>query len=416
MLLPARRADAGAGLERSPSVGAAAGVMVTASHNPPADNGYKVYLGDGAQIVPPVDAEISACIDAVDPCTVELRRRRRSADRVARRRSCVEAYLDAVPAVRLRPDVAGVPVAYTAMHGVGGDTLVAAFDRAGLADAARRGRAAGARRHVPDGVVPEPRGAGRDGPAAGAGRRRAARAIALANDPDADRLGAAIPTARRRLAAAAAATRSAGCSPTTSCATRRATTAWSSPRSCRRRCSAQMAAAHGVHCAETFTGLQVDRPHRARATRAALRVRLRAGARLPGVRPTARQGRHHRGGADGRGRRARRRRGRDAAGSARRDRRPLRPPRDGRAVGADAAGRRRRGGARDCAASPPTEVGGRAGHRRSSGSTRPACCGCNSAPSCACRSARAAPSRRSSSTAKASTSTRRPTCDLGRLL
>ena len=47
------------------ALGCAGGVMVTASHNPPQDNGYKVYLGDGSQIVPPADAEISARIDSV---------------------------------------------------------------------------------------------------------------------------------------------------------------------------------------------------------------------------------------------------------------------------------------------------------------------------------------------------------------
>jgi phosphomannomutase len=171
---------------------AVAGVVVTASHNPPADNGYKVYLGDGAQIVPPHDAGIAACIDEFDPTTVELA----SEDdpRIVRLGDePLMAYLDFAPRVRLRPDVHPVPVAYTAMHGVGGATLQSAFAGADypppfVVEAQQQ----------PDGSFPTVSFPNPEEP--GAMDLLLARAkdvgalLALANDPDADRLGAAIPT------------------------------------------------------------------------------------------------------------------------------------------------------------------------------------------------------------------------------
>jgi phosphomannomutase len=171
---------------------AAAGVMVTASHNPPADNGYKVYLATGSQIVPPADQQIATCIDAVDPCAVELAPvdhpliELLGADRE-------EAYLASVRGVRFHPDVSGSPVAYTALHGVGGATLLAAFERAGHAQPT-----VVAEQQRPDGTFPtvgfpnpeEPGAMDRVIELAAATGAR----IAIANDPDADRLGAAIPT------------------------------------------------------------------------------------------------------------------------------------------------------------------------------------------------------------------------------
>ncbi len=171
---------------------AAAGVMVTASHNPPADNGYKVYLHTGSQIVPPVDGEIAARIDAIDPCAVELAPADHPLIEVLGG-ELVEAYLAAAPRVRFRPDVVGTPVAYTALHGVGGAALLEAFHRAGLA-----APHVVAEQQQPDGTFPTVGFPNPEEPgamdlvialAASSGAR-----IALANDPDADRLGAAIPT------------------------------------------------------------------------------------------------------------------------------------------------------------------------------------------------------------------------------
>ena len=111
------------------SLDAVAGVQITASHNPPADNGYKVYLDAGAQIVSPVDAEIEAAIAAVPAAvSVPVGRTWTTLDE-----SIVEAYLDRVASLP-RGAERTLRVALTPMHGVGGTTAIAALRRAGFTD------------------------------------------------------------------------------------------------------------------------------------------------------------------------------------------------------------------------------------------------------------------------------------------
>jgi phosphomannomutase len=114
-------------------LGCAAGVMVTASHNPPDDNGYKVYLADGAQLVPPADRQIESAIAAVGPAReVPL------SDEWLTLEDDVQADYVAAVVAALEPE--RVPsrgdlvVAYTAMHGVGAATTRAVFAAAGLAE------------------------------------------------------------------------------------------------------------------------------------------------------------------------------------------------------------------------------------------------------------------------------------------
>ena len=111
-------------------LGAASGVMVTASHNPPTDNGYKVYLDSGAQIVNPIDEEIATCIADIDPLTVELAEPDSALvtmlDDELRQR-----YLSAVGNVLHAADTEPIRVAYAPLHGVGA-TLVEAFAHCGL--------------------------------------------------------------------------------------------------------------------------------------------------------------------------------------------------------------------------------------------------------------------------------------------
>ncbi|WP_257477198.1 phospho-sugar mutase [Acidipropionibacterium jensenii] len=97
--------------------GAIAAVMVTASHNPPADNGYKVYLGDGSQIIPPTDTEISAEIARVSAGPVDRIPRGDDIELVGD--SLIDAYV--ARAASLIPDRTARQLrwVYTAMHGVG---------------------------------------------------------------------------------------------------------------------------------------------------------------------------------------------------------------------------------------------------------------------------------------------------------
>jgi phosphomannomutase len=172
---------------------AAGAVVVTASHNPPRDNGYKVYLGDGAQIVPPHDTGIAAEIGRFDPTAIELAA---EDDALIERldRDIVERYVAAAPAVRLRPgtSAAGVAVAYTPMHGVGGAVLLGAFEAAGFPAPAVVKAQFDPDPTFPTVSFPNPEEPGAMDLVLELAAAEGA-AVAIANDPDADRLGAAIP-------------------------------------------------------------------------------------------------------------------------------------------------------------------------------------------------------------------------------
>jgi phosphomannomutase len=171
-----------------------AGVMVTASHNPPNDNGYKVYLGgadEGAQIVSPSDAEIAAHIERVaagDAASLP-----RSVGYETAPESVIDAYIAATAAVAPAPAGAeGLSWVYTAMHGVGWETLSRILQAAGYP-----APTVVAEQIQPDGkfptvAFPNPEEPGAMDLAFETARRVAADLV-IANDPDADRLAVAIP-------------------------------------------------------------------------------------------------------------------------------------------------------------------------------------------------------------------------------
>ncbi|MDY0814970.1 phospho-sugar mutase [Kitasatospora purpeofusca] len=170
-------------------LGAAAGVTVTASHNPPQDNGYKVYLGDGSQIVPPADAGIAAEIDAIGSLT-EVPLAADGWETVDE--SVVEAYLDRAASIVDPHSPRELDVVYTPMHGVGRDTFLAAMDRAGFPAPTVVAEQAEPDPDFPTVAFPNPEEPG----AMDLAFRTAAAAgpdLVIANDPDADRCAVAVP-------------------------------------------------------------------------------------------------------------------------------------------------------------------------------------------------------------------------------
>ncbi|WP_306317740.1 MULTISPECIES: phospho-sugar mutase [unclassified Streptomyces] len=171
-------------------LGAVAGVEVTASHNPPRDNGYKVYLGDGSQIVPPADAEIAAEIDAVA-----------SLNDVPRAESgwetlgdeVLQAYLARTDAVLAEGSPRSARAVYTAMHGVGKDTLLAAFARAGFPEPVLVPEQAEPDPDFPTVAFPNPEEPGAMDLSFATARAQAETPdLIIANDPDADRCAVAV--------------------------------------------------------------------------------------------------------------------------------------------------------------------------------------------------------------------------------
>lgn len=170
-------------------LGAAAGVMVTASHNPPQDNGYKVYLGDGSQIVPPADGEIAAEIAAVGPLAeVPLA----EAGWEVLGEDVLAAYLARAAEVVRPGGPREVSVVYTPMHGVGLDALTAAFARAGFPAPVPVAEQAAPDPDFPTVAFPNPEEPGAMD-LAFATARTADPDIVIANDPDADRCAVAVP-------------------------------------------------------------------------------------------------------------------------------------------------------------------------------------------------------------------------------
>ncbi|QKE85595.1 phospho-sugar mutase [Arthrobacter sp. NEB 688] len=170
-------------------LGADAGVMVTASHNPPQDNGYKVYVGDGSQIVPPVDGLIAAEIARVES-VASVPRADDGWDTLGD--DVLEAYLDDVVTV-VSPDAPReLTVVHTALHGVGSETVRRAFLAAGFAEPLPVPSQSEPDPMFPTVSFPNPEEPGAMDAALELAEQTGPDLV-VANDPDADRCAVAVP-------------------------------------------------------------------------------------------------------------------------------------------------------------------------------------------------------------------------------
>ena len=174
-------------------LGCAAGVMVTASHNPPQDNGYKVYLGDGSQIVPPADAQIAARIEVVGPVADLPRGNAGNAGKVVSE-EIVDRYLDTVAGLA-HDGPRDLSIVYTPLHGVGGTTVAQVLETAGFAAPHVVEQQEHPDPEFPTVAFPNPEEPGAMDLAMALAERHHAD-IVVTNDPDADRCAVAVPGPR----------------------------------------------------------------------------------------------------------------------------------------------------------------------------------------------------------------------------
>ena len=169
------------------------GVMVTASHNPPQDNGYKVYIGPDAdgiayassQIVNPTDGFIAAEIAAITTLASQPRDKKWTV--VAE--TLIDEYVERTAALGKNPG--SLKIVYTAMHGVGTETLAHVFKLAGFPDLILVKEQAEPDPDFPTVAFPNPEEPGAIDLALATARAHNADLV-IANDPDADRCAAAI--------------------------------------------------------------------------------------------------------------------------------------------------------------------------------------------------------------------------------